>query len=283
MTDGITVVVPTYNAGEIFVSFCKALHEQAADITRVLIIDSSSSDDTVAIAQSFGFDVKVIAKSEFGHGKTRQRAVSLASTEFICFMTQDALLANKNAIKTLVDFLKSDTKLGAVYGRQLPYPYTGPLGKFARIYNYGEKSFINTFADRGKKGFKTAFLSDTFAAYKKSILLEIGGFPEYCNFGEDSYAAAKMLQAGYATGYCAEAKVYHAHDYDLLQEWQRSKGVHDFHRQEAWMLKVFGKPESEGLRFVVNEAKWLIANGYGWMVPVAFVHNVVKYLGYKLG
>ena len=283
MKDTVTVVVLTYNAGNGFADFCRMLQMQTANIKKVIIIDSSSTDETAVVAEESGFFVKIIDKRDFGHGKTRQMALEIVETELVCFLTQDALLKDETSVESLIAFLLQDNQLGAVYGRQLPYPHSGVLGTFARIYNYPEHSFINTFADRKLKGIKTAFLSDTFAAYKKSILLRVGGFPLHSNFGEDSYVAAKMLMAGYKTGYCAEAKVYHSHDYSLKQEWDRSKEIKRFHKTEAWMLETFGKPEGEGAKFVLEQLKYLFRKGFWATIPVAILQDTVKFIGYKAG
>ena len=279
----ITVVMPTYNAGNQFRECAEILAKQTANIVEVLVIDSSSTDETANIARDFGFNVEVIPKNEFGHGKTRQYVLEKAQTEIVVFMTQDALLKEEDSVQRLVDFLIRDDELAAVYGRQLPYPYTGPLGTFARLYNYPNYSFVNTFEDRKKKGIKTAFLSDSFAAYKKSLLLKIGGFPKHVNFGEDTFAAAKLLMAGYKTGYCGEAAVYHAHDYSLKQEYLRCRQIGEFHREEKWLLDTFGKAEGEGFKFVIQEMQYLIkCKNYAYIIT-SFFHNLVKFLAYKIG
>ena len=283
MSVPVTVVLPTCNAGNRFRECAEILAKQSANIAEVLVIDSSSDDETVDIAKDYGFHVEVIAKSEFGHGKTRQYALEKAQTEIVVFMTQDALLKDEYAVQELIEFLLSDKALAAVYGRQLPYPHTGPLGSFARLYNYPDYSFINTFADKKKKGIKTAFLSDSFAAYKKSLLLQVGGFPKHVNFGEDTYVAAKLLMAGYKTGYCAEAMVYHAHDYSLQQEYLRCRQIGQFHKEEDWLLKTFGKAEGEGLRYIMQEASYLVGCKEYLQLGFAFIHNLVKYFGYKTG
>ena len=64
MKELITVIVPTYNAGNEFTNFCKILQKQTANIKEVIVVDSSSTDDTVRIAQDAGFTVKVIDDSE---------------------------------------------------------------------------------------------------------------------------------------------------------------------------------------------------------------------------
>lgn len=277
----VSIIIPTCNADKDFEKLAFMIKKQTANIRQVLVIDSSSTDETVKIANKYGFTVEIIPKSEFGHGKTRQHALEKMATEIVVFLTQDALLYDEFSVEKLVQCLISDEKIAAVYGRQIPYENTGILGRFARLYNYPPISKINNFDDRKDKGIKTAFLSDSFSAYKKSLLLKTGGFPDV-NFGEDTYASAKLLMNGYKTAYCAEAKAYHSHDYTLLQDYKRSKEIGQFHKQEKWLLETFGKAEGEGLKFVISEVKYLIKNGKFYYLPVAFLHNVVKYLGYKM-
>lgn len=278
----VSIIIPTYNAGKEFEKLALMIKKQTANIMQVLVIDSSSADETVKIANKYNFTVEIIPKSEFGHGKTRQYALKKVTTEIVVFLTQDALLYDEFSVKNLVMGLISDKKIAAVYGRQMPYENTGILGRFARLYNYPSISKINNFDDRKDKGIETAFLSDSFSAYKKTLLNKIGGFPDV-SFGEDTYAAAKLLMCGYKTAYCAEAKVYHSHDYTLLQDYKRSKEIGQFHKQEKWLLETFGKAEGEGLKFVINEAKYLVKNCKFYYLPIAFLHNAVKYLGYKIG
>lgn len=279
----ISVVILTYNAGKEFEKCAAMILKQTAKIDKVLVIDTSSTDETVEIAKRYGFDVEVITKAEFGHGKTRQYALEKVKTEYVIYMTQDAMLYDEHSIKAMIEMLESDKEIGAVYGRQMPYPHTGAMGSFARLFNYPEQSRINTFEDRKRFGIKAAFSSDSYCGYRKSLLQKVGGFPKHVNFSEDAYVAGKLLMAGYKTGYCAEAKVYHAHDYSLKQEFERYKEIGKFHNQEKWLLEIFGKAEGEGLKFVINEAKYLIKQGKFYYVPIAFMHNVVKFLGYKVG
>lgn len=276
----ISIIIPTYNAGKEFEKLALMIKKQTVNINQVLVIDSTSTDETVKIANKYGFTVEIIPKSEFGHGKTRQYALEKVTTEIVVFLTQDSLLYDEFSVEKLVQCLVSDKEIAAVYGRQMPYENTGILGRFARLYNYPPISKINNFDDIKERGIKTAFLSDSFSAYKKTLLNKIGGFPDV-NFGEDTYVAAKLLMNGYKTAYCAEAKVYHSHDYSLIEQYKRNKEIGKFHRQEKWLLETFGKAEGEGLKFIVNEVKYLVKNGKFYYLPIAFLHNVVKYLGYK--
>ena len=62
------------------------------------------------------------------------------------------------------------------YGRQLPYENASLFASHLREFNYGTKSYIRTYDDREKYGIKTAFLSDSFAAYRRSALESIDWF-----------------------------------------------------------------------------------------------------------
>ncbi|MGN1393369.1 MAG: glycosyltransferase family 2 protein [Succinivibrionaceae bacterium] len=283
MTRPITVVIPTYNAGTKFLTNAEVLKKQRANISEVIIIDSSSKDDTIKIAKDYNFTVEIIDKKDFGHGKTRQYALEKAKTEIVVFLTQDALLADENSIDTLVKYLESDENLAAVYGRQLPHKDANPLAMFSRYYNYPEKSFKNKFEDRKQKGIKTAFLSNSFAAYKKTKVLEVGGFPKDIEFAEDFYVAAKLLLKGYQTGYCAEAKVYHSHNLTLHNVFNRYIQIGKFHKNENWCLETFGKIQGEGISFIKEELKYLRKNNFYLFIPYALCYNFAQFFGYKIG
>ena len=151
MNIAVSIIIPTYNAGKKFEKLALMIKKQTANIRQVLVIDSSSTDETVSIADKYGFTVEIIKKSEFGHGKTRQYAIKKTNTEIVVFLTQDALLYDEFSIENIVRCLISEEKIAAVYGRQIPYADTGILGKFARLFNYPETSKINTFEDRKEK------------------------------------------------------------------------------------------------------------------------------------
>lgn len=280
----IKVIIPTYNAGDKFKNVLSMLLKQKELLKNdIMVIDSSSSDNTQDIVKNSGVDLVVIPKAEFGHGKTRKYAAELAGdVDIVIFMTQDALPYNENTIANIVQYFDVDERISAVYGRQVPYEHTDIFGKHARLFNYPEQSSIKTMADKAKYGIKTTFFSDTFGAYKKSALEELGSFPDV-QFSEDACMAGKMLIAGYKIGYCAEAKVYHSHTFSVMEEYRRYKEIGRFYRQESWLLDTFGKAEGEGLRFVKSQIAYLLKNGKCYLLPELVLRNGMKYLGYRMG
>ena len=276
------VVVPTLNAGPEWRSWLSALQSQTLQPVRTIVVDSSSTDATAEISRAAGCEVVVIPRAEFNHGTTRQMAADLVEgLDLIIFMTQDAVLADRHALANLVaGFDTAD--VWVAYGRQLPHLDARPIGAHARLFNYSEVSETRSMADLGKYGLKLAFVSNSFAAYRGEKLREVGGFPSDNIFGEDTLVVAKMLLAGGSIAYRADARVYHSHDYSIMQDFRRYFDIGVFHSRESWLRTNFGGAEGEGKRFVLSELRFL-ASGAPQLVPSAIIRTAGKYLGYRLG
>ena len=277
-----SVVVPTLNAGNLWQDWIVAVNSQSIKMSKILVVDSGSTDETVKNSLAAGFEVKEIDSSDFGHGKTRQMAVGmLGDHDFLVFLTQDAILAADNSIEKILEPFH-DIKVAAICGRQLPRKRATSIEEHARLYNYTLQSNVKSINDVGEFGLKTAFISNSFAAYRISVLSEVGGFPKNVIFGEDMYVAAKMLKAGYKIAYAADACVYHSHDYSLTQEVRRYFDMGVFHAHEPWIRRELGGAEGEGVKFVVSEFKYLLKNAF-WRIPEAILRTLFRYAGFRLG
>ena len=277
----ISVIIPTYNAEQYLPLLLKNLKKQTLSF-ELIIIDSSSTDNTLEIAREYADHIMTIPKDEFDHGGTRTKAAKLASGELIIFLTQDALPYADDSLEKLITVFKAPS-VAVAYGRQLSYEKTNLFGKHLRAFNYPDISYTRVLKDKEKFGLKTAFLSDSFAAYRKTSLEEIGWFKDGLILGEDMYAGAKFLLQGKHLSYVSEASVYHSHSYSMLQELKRYFDTGVFHTQEKWLLDTFGKAEGEGGKYVKSEFNYLLQHKAYLRIPEFFIRNGLKYIGYKLG
>jgi rhamnosyltransferase len=275
------VVVPTLNAAKDWSRLTAPLRA-CIPADRVLILDSSSTDETTNLAAAAGFQVHTIARSEFDHGGTRQLAAELLpDAEILVFLTQDIELTQSGDIHRLLEgFI--DPTVAVAFGRQLPRRGATPREAHARLYNYSSQSGVRTLASREQLGFKTIFISNSFAAYRRDALMAVGGFPRNVIFGEDTITAARLLLAGWKIAYVAEAKVYHSHSYTWKQEFKRYFDIGVLHQRESWMLHEFGGAGGEGGRFVRSELRYLWPR-YWWLIPSALIRTAAKFIGYRLG
>lgn len=277
------MLVPTCNAGNQWQDWIAAYQQQSLKADEVIVVDSSSSDQTVKWAEDAGFSVHRISQVAFNHGGTRNQAAKFAEhfAGVIVFMTQDAILASPDSLANLlVPF--ADSEVAAVYGRQLPHQNATPLAAHARYFNYPAKSKVKSKEDIPMLGIKTAFMSNSFAAYRRSVFEELGGFPDNTILAEDMYLTANMVLEGYKVAYCAKATVFHSHNYTLKQEFQRYFDTGVFQRDQAWLQQTFGKAVSEGKKFMLSELKFLSKNA-PHLLPKALLSTFAKWAGFKLG
>ena len=278
----VAVVIPTYNAENHWPQLRISLDQQGIAPDQILIIDSSSQDRTPQLAMQAGYRFASLPKSEFHHGKTRQTAAEMMKdADFLLYLTQDAVLADPFAVHTmLLPF--QDARVGAVGGRQLPRLQADPIERHARLFNYPAESSVRTFHSRLQIGIKAAFLSNSFAAYRRSALMEAGGFPAGVIVAEDSTMAAKLLMNSWKVAYQSGACVYHSHPLSLKEEFRRYFDTGVTHQQQTWLLENFGGPGGEGSRFVRSELRFL-ARHRPSMIPRALLRTMSKLIAYRLG
>jgi len=245
------------------------------------VIDSSS-DIEPEVPKLSNYRIVRIDRKNFNHGRTRQLGVdALEGSDIIVFMTQDALLAGIDAIGNIV-LAFDNPRVSAAYGRQLPHKGATKIEAHARLYNYPDMSYVRSIDDAQYYGIKAAFISNSFSAYRRSDLIKVGGFPSNVILGEDTYVAAKMLLSGMNIAYCANAIVYHSHDYTLKEEFSRYFDIGVFHSREGWVVAKLGGVSGEGLKFVLSEFKYLTFRN-PLLVTSSIIRNYLKYIGYKLG
>lgn len=164
------VVVPTLNAGQAWIDWISAMSAVGIKNSDVYVIDSSSEDGTVRHSQEAGYHIKVIEPGTFNHGGTRRLAAKeVAQYDFAVFLTQDAVLSDPLSITNILKPFE-DQRTAAVCGRQLPRAGAESIEVHARLFNYPEQSTVRSIRDRDALGLKTAFISNSFAAYRLSAL-----------------------------------------------------------------------------------------------------------------
>jgi len=278
----LSLILLTRNPGHFWPQWLKAVYAQQPPVPGV-VVDSSSTDRTNFCALPKSFELLRIFAADFNHGGTRNLALNYlaAGTEVAVFMTQDALLADSHALSRLVAVF-DDPSVACAYGRQLPHADATPIAAHARHFNYPDQSRTIRFEDKAQLGLKACFLSNSFAAYRLSDLLAVGGFPPNVILGEDMSVAARLLMAGKRVAYVAEACVFHSHNYSIGQEFRRYFDTGVFHARSPWLLQAFGSAGGEGLRFVKSELSYLWQHAPAW-IPSAMMRTVFKLLGYRLG
>lgn len=278
----IQVIIPIYKPDHKLIELLKKIKEQSIEDIPLLIIDSGSNDEYKSEIKNMNCLVKKIDVKTFNHGGTRQMGADMfPDKDIYIFLTQDAILANEKSIENIVKVF-DNFNIGCAYGRQLPHKDANLFSSYARLFNYKDKSYIYSINDKEKYGIKTAFNSNSFAAYRRKALNEIGGFPINTILSEDMYVAAKMLLNKWSVAYCSDAMVYHSHNYTIWQEFKRYFDIGVFHSRESWIKDTFGGAEGEGKKYIISEIKYLIKRNIVLIFPM-IIRDIMKFLGFRLG
>jgi rhamnosyltransferase len=216
----ISVIIPSLNAVSMLESLVTSLRDQTTPPNEILVVDSESNDGTAQLAHGLGCMVLPIDRSDFNHGGTRNLASIRSQGDILVFMTQDALPVDPFFLQHLLDPILSG-KTAASYARQVAYPNASVGEKFARVFNYPPVSQIRTRASIEPMGIGAYFFSNVSSAIRKDVFMDVGMFADDVIMNEDMLMCAKLLNAGHAVAYAAEAQVYHSHDYSLLQTFRR--------------------------------------------------------------
>lgn len=240
------IIIPTYNAEKAGIErLLKSIKEQSISPSKICIIDSSSTDNTVEICRKYSCEIIVIDKSSFNHGLTRQMGIdNNKNYDYAVFMTQDILLYDNNTLEALLSSFNHED-VSIAYGRQLTDETSSFIEKVSRQFNYPPNSIIKSKNDIEKYGISTAFCSDSFAVYKIKDLLAAGGFPK-TDFAEDMLAAAKIILMGKKVYYNADAEIIHSHPYSIKTEYMRGRAIGKMHKENKWLIDTFGRAESKG-------------------------------------
>lgn len=277
----VSVVIPTLQAARHLPELLDRLRSQEIPPSEILIVDSSSTDETGAIAGAAGCVLDVVPRSAFDHGGTRNRAARRARGEILVFVTQDATPADEHWLANLVSSIVSGEAV-ATYARQVPKEDAGTLERFARGFNYPAGSRVRDLADVEELGYKAFFFSNVCSAVRSEVFWEVGGFPEGVVLNEDVLLCAKLLRAGHRVKYEADARVYHSHDYGLIQQFRRNFDIGASISQAGALLRG-ARTGGEGLRFVLGQARYVVESGDHLQLPRVFAEAAFKLAGFGLG
>lgn len=213
----VSLVLRTYNAMPYWPELIRALNEQTLRPSEFLVVDSESTDGTVAAAEAAGARVVFISQQDFTHARSTNVGFREAEGEWVVMLSQDALPASPRWLERLVAPLQEDSRVGAVFGRQIPRSFCFPLEAWELLRTYPEE------------GEPLVNYSNVNSAARRSCWEE-APFDEAVAIAEDRFWAKNLVRRGYRVAYAPEGTVIHSHEYTFRQLYLRC-------RQEARAMR----------------------------------------------
>ncbi len=203
MTPQYSIIIPAYNARHTLAACLNALQQQTVPqaLRETIVIDDGSTDGTGQLAAQLGAKVLYQAKN-CGQAAARNLGVRHAQGEIICFTDADCE-PQPDWLAQLTAPLHANPALSAVKGvyRTRQKALTARFvqaeyeEKYERLRQFARISFVDTYS----------------AAYRRAVLLAVGGFDERFPVAEDRELSYRIAAAGYEMVFQPQAVVYHLH------------------------------------------------------------------------
>jgi glycosyltransferase involved in cell wall biosynthesis len=177
----------------------------------ILLIDSGSTDDTIAIARRHPrVRVHAIPSHEFNYGATLNLGVRLTAGDFVVPLSAHCVPAHADWLQRLLAPLLLDASLAATFSRQLPWPDCALFERCGLEATFPPTSNVVRDTSANASEFRVVF-SNAASAMPRRLLIE---HPfESLAWAEDRVWATAMLMRGLGIAYVAESRVYHSHDW----------------------------------------------------------------------
>ncbi len=279
----VDAVIPAYKPGRDLRELVEKLLDQTVRLGRIIIINTDREyfdEKEYLIAPAV--EVVHITRHEFDHAGTRDMGLRMSDADYVLFMTMDAIPKDNYLVEKLLSGFRRADNIAVSYARQLPKKDCNRIEQITREFNYPAQSRVQTSDDIKELGIKAYFCSDVCAMYDTSIYRSLGGFKAPAIFNEDMVYAAGALDAGYAVSYCADALVYHSHNYTGRQYYRRN---FDLGVSQADHPEIFERfnVKGTGMQLVRKSLAQICRSGTPADIIRLVYYSGMKYLGFRKG
>jgi glycosyltransferase involved in cell wall biosynthesis len=190
----VTVIIPAFNSADDLPEALSSVREQTSDDWEVVVCDDASTDDTAAIAESFGEGFRVVRNERnLGPAGARNRALEVARGELIALLDADDYW--------LPSYLEEQVRFYERCEREAPG--VGVVTCDALMVG-ADGPIEGTFRDRvpfpARPTLAKLLVQNTIygsSLLPRAIAEEVGGFSPECRGTEDHDLWVKVLERGY--------------------------------------------------------------------------------------
>ncbi|HBA91229.1 MAG TPA: family 2 glycosyl transferase [Anaerolineaceae bacterium] len=214
-----SIVIRAYNEEKHIARLLTGILEQTVKDVQIILVDSGSQDDTVAIASRFPVDIVHIQPQDFTFGKSLNLGIAAAKAERV-------ILASAHVYPVYPDWLEkllepfADPQIGLSYGKQRG----GETSKYSE-----NQVFRSWFPDQSTPRQTHPFCNNANAAIRRNLWQQ-HPYDELLTGLEDLAWARWLLTQGQLLAYAAEAEIIHVHN----ETW---RGIYNRYRRESMAFK----------------------------------------------
>ncbi len=202
----VSVLIRAYNEEAHIGRLLTGIAHQTVKPDEVILVDSGSTDATLAIASAFSVRIVQIAPEDFSFGRALNRGLESATGDVVVLASAHVYPLFDSWLELLLAPLV-DESVVLSYGRQ----QVPEAGRFSE-----RQLLARWFPPRSELRQLDPFCNNANAAIRRPLWQELP-YDEQLTGLEDLDWAARALARGYVLSYVAEAVVAHVHDESFNQ------------------------------------------------------------------
>ncbi|MHB8856597.1 MAG: glycosyltransferase family 2 protein [Bellilinea sp.] len=214
-----SIVIRAYNEEKHIARLLTGILEQTVKDVQIILVDSGSQDDTVAIASRFPVDIVHIQPQDFTFGRSLNLGIAAAKAEWVVMASAHVYPVYPDWLEKLLEPF-ADPQIGLSYGKQRG----GKTSKYSE-----HQVFRSWFPDQSVPHQAHPFCNNANAAIRRSLWQQ-HPYDEQLTGLEDLAWARWLLTQGQFLAYTAEAEIIHVHN----ETW---RGIYNRYRRESMAFK----------------------------------------------
>ncbi len=214
-----SIVIRAYNEEKHIARLLSGILEQTLGEVQIILVDSGSTDNTVAAAARFPVEVVHIRPQEFTFGRSLNLGIASAQAELVVMASAHVYPVYPDWLERLLEPFE-DAQIALAYGKQ----------RGAATSKYSEHQvFRRWFPEQTTLRQPHPFCNNANAAIRRAVW-EQHAYDELLTGLEDLAWARWAQSQGYGVAYVAEAEVVHVHN----ETW---RGIYNRYRREGMAFK----------------------------------------------
>ena len=217
----VVIIIPAYNAGQTIQNAVKSWYRCSPTPGKIIVIDDGSTDQTAEQAKALQREIPILhvfSKPNQGKARTLNFALTLLSNEELLVFADADTMPEPDALKHLIGPFANREIVAVSANRRTD---TSMPPHLRLLLDLEHVTGANLTRNIGNSWRWQIGLSGVLAAFRKSALIEVGGFPEVLS--EDTSITLGLQKVGitvYAPMAIAHTKL-HNEAHSSLEQHRR--------------------------------------------------------------
>jgi len=209
MSQGVSVVIPAYNAARFIEDSIKSVLSQTYKPLEIIVVDDGSRDETRTVVERYSGDVRYLYQDNAGPSAARNHGVREAKGEWIAFLDSDDCW-EPDHLESLIKHAQLHADAALIYCGKKIVDENG-----IRLERYRNQTQFPSGWIFSDLLFSNYVSSCSLVLVKRSIVLEVGGFNTTIRNSEDYHLWLRIAAIAPIIGVPSYTVNYRIHDSNL--------------------------------------------------------------------